>query len=157
MLSALQAGEFIYEQPTTAGIEYSVKHALTQEVAYNSLLIERRKQIHERAAQAIESMFVGHLDDHLTEMAHHYSRTDNVSAAVEYLEQACQQSIQRSASAAAIDSLNSAISMLQKLPESREREQRELRLEMALARALVIKSGVAPEVVQAFTRARELV
>jgi predicted ATPase len=43
MLSDLQASEFIYEQPTAAGVEYAFKHALTQEVAYNSLLIERRK------------------------------------------------------------------------------------------------------------------
>jgi class 3 adenylate cyclase len=52
MLSELQAGEFIYEQPAASSVDYVFKHALTQEVAYNSLLIERRKQLHERAAQA---------------------------------------------------------------------------------------------------------
>jgi len=57
MLAILQAGEFIYEQPVVSGIEYMFKHALTQEVAYNSLLIERRRQLHERTAQAIESTF----------------------------------------------------------------------------------------------------
>jgi predicted ATPase len=41
-LSRLQAGEFIYEQPATGDLEYIFKHALTQEVAYNALLIERR-------------------------------------------------------------------------------------------------------------------
>ena len=46
--------------------EYIFKHALTQEVAYNSLLIERRKQLHERAGQALESMFAEQLDDHLS-------------------------------------------------------------------------------------------
>ena len=49
MLSDLQLAEFIYEQPATGDIEYIFKHALTQEVAYNSLLIERRKLLHERA------------------------------------------------------------------------------------------------------------
>jgi predicted ATPase len=43
MLAALQAGEFIYEAPAPAGIEYTFKHVLTQEVAYNSILVERRK------------------------------------------------------------------------------------------------------------------
>jgi predicted ATPase len=67
MLGELRAAEFIYEQAAAGGAEYVFKHALTQEVAYNSLLIERRKQLHERAGQAIESMFAGQLDDHLTQ------------------------------------------------------------------------------------------
>ena len=66
MLADLQAGEFIYEQPAAADVEYVFKHALTQEVAYNSLLIERRKQLHERAGQALESIFAEQLDDHLS-------------------------------------------------------------------------------------------
>jgi predicted ATPase len=49
MLSDLQLAEFIYEQPATGDIEYIFKHALTQEVALNSVLSERRKQLHERA------------------------------------------------------------------------------------------------------------
>src|SRR4029450_4896809 len=47
LLSHLQTGEFIYEQPAFPDIEYTFKHALTQEVAYNSLLSERRKTVHE--------------------------------------------------------------------------------------------------------------
>jgi len=50
MLSELQLGEFIYEQPAIPDIEYQFKHALTQEVAYNSVLSERRRVSHERAA-----------------------------------------------------------------------------------------------------------
>ena len=55
LLARLQAAEFIYEQPAFPEVEYIFKHALTQEVAYNSLLQERRKVLHERTAQAIES------------------------------------------------------------------------------------------------------
>src|SRR5262249_45907914 len=54
MLSHLQLGEFIYEQPAVGDTEYIFKHALTLEVAYNSVLIERRKVLHERVAAAIE-------------------------------------------------------------------------------------------------------
>ena len=57
LLSRLQAGEFVYEQPAFPEVEYIFKHALTQEVAYNSLLIERRKELHERVAQAIEEVY----------------------------------------------------------------------------------------------------
>jgi class 3 adenylate cyclase len=155
MLAALQAGEFIYEAPTAAGIEYTFKHALTQEVAYNSLLIEKRKQLHERTAQAIESAFAGHLNDHLTGLAYHYSRTDNASKAAEYLGQVGQQAIQRSAHAEAISNLDSAISLVHRLPDSRERAQRLVRLELTRARALAIV-GQTSDVEQAFLRAREI-
>ena len=72
-MAELRAAEFIYEYPAPADTEYIFKHALTQEVAYNSLLIERRKLLHERAGQALESMFSAQLDDHLNELARHYS------------------------------------------------------------------------------------
>ena len=88
MLSDLRAAEFIYEQPALTGAEYIFKHALTQEVAYGSLLIEHRKLLHERVGQALESMFAERLDDHLVELARHYSRSDNVIKAVEYLGRA---------------------------------------------------------------------
>ncbi len=84
MLSELQLGEFIYEQPAFPDIEYTFKHALIQEVAYNSVLTERRRLLHERAAQAIEALFADRLDDYLIKLAHHYDRSGNVSKAAEY-------------------------------------------------------------------------
>src|SRR5712692_8644768 len=65
MLDDLQLGEFIYEQPAVGDTEYVFKHALTQEVAYNSVLIERRKQLHERIGGALETLYASSLDDHL--------------------------------------------------------------------------------------------
>jgi Cdc6-like AAA superfamily ATPase len=53
--------------------------------------------LHERAGVALESMFAGQLDDHLEELARHYSRTDNVRKAIEYLRRAGEQAIQRTA------------------------------------------------------------
>ena len=70
-LAKLQLGEFIYEKPAFPESEYTFKHALTQEVAYNSVLFERRREIHGRAA-AIEELFAEKLDDHLAALAHHY-------------------------------------------------------------------------------------
>src|SRR4030095_12630901 len=57
LLASLQRKEFLYEQPAFPEVEYSFKHALTQEVAYNSVLVERRKVLHEQTAQAIESLY----------------------------------------------------------------------------------------------------
>jgi predicted ATPase len=156
-LSALQAGEFIYERPAVGDIEYTFKHALTQEVAYNSLLIERRKLWHERAAVATESLYAERLDDHLGDLAHHYLRSDNVSKAVEYLGRAGQQAMQRSAYADAISSLSAAIDLLQRLPDSPERVQQELLFQLAVGPALMaVKGYAAPETERAYTRAREL-
>jgi tetratricopeptide (TPR) repeat protein len=157
MLAKLRASEFIYEQPSASGTEYMFKHALTQEVAYNSLLIERRKQLHELAGQALESMFGDQLDDHLTQLAHHFSHSDNFDKAVEYLGRAGQQALQRSAHADAVGNLTSAIDLLQRLPEGPNRVQRELLLQLALGPALIaIKGWTAREVEEAYTRSREL-
>jgi class 3 adenylate cyclase/predicted ATPase len=157
MLSTLQTGEFIYEQPAASALEYTFKHALTQEVAYNSLLFERRKVLHERAGVAMESLYAERVDDHLSELAHHYSRTDNVSKAVDYLERAGQQAMQRSAHADAIKSFSTAIDLIQKLPDPIDRIRRELPLQLVLGPALMVKSNWAsPEVERAYTRAREL-
>jgi predicted ATPase len=157
MLAELCAAEFVYEQPALGDTEYVFKHALTQEVAYNSLLIERRKLLHERAGHALESMFTEQLDDHLGQLAHHYRYSDNIDKAVEYLGRAGQQAMQRSAHADAISNLTAAIDLLQKLPDSPERIQRELLLQLALGPALIAPVGwAAPEVERSYTRAREL-
>jgi predicted ATPase len=157
MLARLQAGEFIYEQPALPEVEYIFKHALTQEVAYNSLLTERRKLLHERAGQALESMFAEQLDDHLGQLAHHYSRSDNIAKAVEYLGRAGQQAMQRSAHADAVDSLMAAIDLLQRLPDGPERIQRELLLQLALGPALFpVKAGRAGDGARVHSRAGAL-
>jgi predicted ATPase len=157
MLAALQMAEFIYEQPATGDIEYTFKHALTQEVAYNALLVDRRKLLHEHAGQALEAMFAGQLEDHLDELAHHYSRSDNVGKAVEYLGRAGQQAAQRSAYADAINRLTAALNLLQRLPDGPEHIQRELLLQLAVGPALnAVKGFAASETERAYTRAREL-
>ena len=157
MLADLRAAEFIYEQPALTDAEYIFKHALTQEVAYNSLLIGRRKLLHERAGHALESMFAEQLDDHVGELAHHYSHSDNVAKAVEYLGRAGRQALQRSAHTAAIGNITKAIDLLPRLPDGPERIQRELQLQLVLGPALsAIKGWSAPEVERAYFRAQEL-
>ena len=94
LLSHLQAGEFIYQQPAFPDVEYTFKHALTQEVAHNSVLIERRRVLHQRTAQAIEEVYRYQLEDHYSELAHHYSHSGNTQKAVEYLQMAGQQAVQ---------------------------------------------------------------
>jgi len=136
MLNELQLGEFIYEQPAVGDTEYIFKHALTQEVAYNSVLIERRKQMHERIGLAIKSLYADSLEDHLSELAHHFSRSGDTDKAVEFLSLAGRQSVERYAYAEALTQLNEGLRLVEKLPESPSRDIREL----ALAKALVVAS-----------------
>ena len=95
MLDDLQLGEFIYEQPAVGDIEYIFKHALTQEVSYNSVLMERRRLLHERIGAALESLYTNSIDDHLDELAHHYGRSGNSAKALDYLESAGLRAVRR--------------------------------------------------------------
>jgi class 3 adenylate cyclase/predicted ATPase len=157
MLKELQLGEFIYEQPAVGDTEYVFKHALTQEVAYNSVLIERRKQLHERIGAAIEALYANSIEDHLDELAHHYSRSGNVPKALEYHERVGRQALQRSAYTDAMRALTAAIELLMRMPESPERDRRELGLQTTLGPVLMITKGwAAPETERVYLRAQEL-
>jgi predicted ATPase len=156
-LAHLQAAEFLYETRLFPELEYTFKHALTQEVAYNAVLLERRRGLHERAAQAIEGLFAERLPEHYNALAHHYSRSGNTVKAVDYLHRAGQQAVERSAYAEAVSHLTAALDLLTTLPESRERSQQELAVQMTLGMALrVTRGGGAPEVERLYIRAREL-
>jgi predicted ATPase len=156
-LSQLQVGEFIFEQPAFPEPEYLFKHALAQEVAYHSLLGERRKALHERTGQAIEELYRGALDEHYSELAHHYGRTDNTLKAVEYLHLAGEQAVQRSAYGEGIGQLAKAADLMSTLPETRERDERDLLLQLTLGKALSVTQGFAPpEAAKAYARARHL-
>ncbi len=134
-----------------------LKHALTQEVAYNSVLIERRKVLHERTAQVIEALYSTNLDEHYSELAHHYSHSKNMEKAIDYLHKAGQQAVQRSANVEAITHLTTALELLAMLPDTRERAQQEVTLRLTLgAPLLAIRGFDSPEVKTTYTRAREL-
>ncbi|HKN08170.1 MAG TPA: AAA family ATPase, partial [Pseudomonadota bacterium] len=157
MLKGLQTGEFIYEQPALGETEYTFKHALTQEVAYNSVLMERRRLLHERAGEAIEALFKDRIDDHLAELAHHYSRTANARKAVEYLFRAGSQSAERLAYSEAVTRLSNAVDLLKHLPDDAERARQELSVQSLLGSSLSnVKGWAAAELEPAYARAREL-
>ncbi|MBC8391663.1 MAG: hypothetical protein H8E17_03720 [Deltaproteobacteria bacterium] len=84
-LSNLVGLEILYEKALFPELEYIFKHALTQEVAYESLLKQRRQEIHERIAQAIEELYPDRLEEHYELLAHHYERSCNAFKAVDYL------------------------------------------------------------------------
>jgi predicted ATPase len=156
-LTKLAEVELIYPRGIAPQATYTFKHALIQDAAYNSLLIGRRKQLHECTGQALESMFAEQMDDHLSELAHHYSLSDSINKAIEYFRKAGQQALQRYAHAEAISSLSAGIDLLHKLPDGPERIQRELPLQLALGQAFIVQKGwAAQEVERAFNRALQI-
>ena len=157
MLDGLQLGEFIYEQPAVGDVEYTFKHALTQEVAYNSILSDRRKRLHERTGAAIETLYAASLDDHVSELAHHYSRSGNADKAAEYLHRAGLQAFARSAYQEALGQLSAAIEFLGRLPESLQRDDREAALQLARTSAMRVVGGIGAEGIdRALSRTVEL-
>src|SRR5262249_4968739 len=157
MLGDLQLGEFLYEQPAVGDTQYIFKHALTQEVSHNSVLLERRRQLHERIGGAIETVFAENLEDHLAELAHHYSRSANRAKALEFLHRAGEQAIRRASYSEAESYFGAALEMAPAAPDSPERDAREMRLLGSFAEALTLTNGwAAPELLKMNSRARAL-
>ena len=124
----LQGLEFIYEKSLFPELEYIFKHALTQEVAYNSLLQKRRQEIHEKIGQAIESLYAERLEEFYEALAFHYARSDNKVKAVEYLDLASQKAIELCAMEEAIAYFDEAMKLLDELPDDAVNQRRRISL-----------------------------
>src|SRR6185503_12328256 len=93
-LRELKSLELIYEQSLFPELAYLFKHALTQDVAYNSLLIQRRKSLHRLVAVAIEELYAERLPEYYEMLAHHYERGEVWEKALHYLVKAGQKAQQ---------------------------------------------------------------
>jgi class 3 adenylate cyclase/tetratricopeptide (TPR) repeat protein len=157
MLSELQLDEFIYEQPAVGDVEYTFKHALTHDVAYNSVLNERRRILHGRVGAALESIYPENLDDHLAELTHHYARSGNPGKGVEYCLRAVRQCNDRGSYAEGVVQFETGLELLHKLPDDDGRAEKELDLRNAAVEALMaIKGFNSSEAEQSSARAIEL-
>src|SRR6516165_9645250 len=139
MLTDLQLGEFIYEQPSLGGTEYTFKHALTQGVTYNSLLAERRRALHERTARAIETLYLHQLEDRCSSLFRHYSLAHQPVKALRYAHMTAEQALNRGAYSEAASTVENGLKLVNELAEDRERLGAELTLrsiESAVARVL---------------------
>jgi class 3 adenylate cyclase/tetratricopeptide (TPR) repeat protein len=105
--------EILYEKALYPELEYIFKHTLTQEVAYDSLLKQRRREIHGRIAQAIEELYADRLEDHYESLAHHYEESGKAAKAVDYLVLAGEKSNRIGAAQAALEFLKKALEVSQ--------------------------------------------
>jgi tetratricopeptide (TPR) repeat protein len=127
-LEELKRLEFVYERNAAAPGSHSFKHALTQEVAYASLLERHRRELHRRAGRSLEKLHAGQLDEQYELLAHHYAKSDDREKAADYLILANRKAAARNAMQEAIDYFYEALRVLEALPDSDENRRRRLRL-----------------------------
>ena len=104
----LKSIELIYERSLYPELAYMFKHALTQDVAYNSLLVKRRKELHGTIGRAIEELYADRITEHYEVLAHHFGRGENWNLARTYFVKAAGKAAQSFANREAIALLDQA-------------------------------------------------
>jgi class 3 adenylate cyclase/tetratricopeptide (TPR) repeat protein len=113
-LTNLVGLEVLYEKALYPELEYIFKHALTQEVAYESLLKQRRREIHGRIAGTIEELYANRLEQHYELLAHHWELSESPERAIEYLVLAGEKSNRAMAASSAVSFFSKALELLEK-------------------------------------------
>jgi predicted ATPase len=153
----LVEAELLYQRGLPPQATYVFKHALIRDSAYESLLKSTRQQYHLRIAQALEERFPDLVDTQPELLAQHYTEAGLLTPAIAYWQQAGQQAVERSANVEAISHFTQGLEVLKSLPDTPERAQRELTLQIALGVPLLATEGWgAPRMGQAYARARAL-
>jgi predicted ATPase len=156
-LGRLVEAEIVYQRGVPPQSTYVFKHALIQDAAYESLLKSTRQQYHQRIAQVLEAQFPETAEAQPELLAHHYTTAGLGGQALPYWHQAGQRAAQRSAYVEAVRHFHQGLAVLALLPETPERRQYELALQIGLGPALMVAQGLgAPEVRHTYDRARAL-
>ena len=127
-LFTLQDLEFIYEKRVFPELEYIFKHALTQEVAYNSLLIKKRKETHDHVGQAIEQIYTDRLEEFYEMLAHHYTLSENSRKAYHYLKLSGDKAARNFSNYEAIEIYKDAIKALNTQPQSEDLRKEKIKI-----------------------------
>lgn len=139
-LSELQKLELIYEKNLFPETEYTFKHALTQDVAYNSLLIRSRREIHQKVGKAIEQLYPQRQEEFYETLAHHYSKAEDPEKAYRYMKLSGDKSFRNYSTLESFRHYEEALSALGKLPDTAENKRK--RIEIALlAREPILALG----------------
>ncbi len=135
-LARLHAAEFLYEASLFPDLEYTFKHALTHEVAYGSLLQERRRALHTRIVDAIRALYADRQAEQVERLAHHALRGEVWPAAWSYLRQAASRAAARSTHREAVAYFEQALDVANYLPPDREIVEQAIDLRFALCNSL---------------------
>jgi tetratricopeptide (TPR) repeat protein len=141
----------------TVAARYGFLHALYQDVVYHRLTIRRQQRLHRQIGEREEAAYGDRGKEIAAELAVHFERGRDYRKAVQYLQQAGENAVRRSANQEAISLLTKGLELLKFLPDTPERAQQELMLRIALGVPLVLTKGhAAAEVERDTTRARAL-
>jgi hypothetical protein len=153
----VEAG-LVFQRGVPPMAEYLFKHALVQDTAYSTLLRGPRQALHRRIAEALEQRFPDFIETRPEILAHHYGEAAIDDQAITYWHLAGKLSAAKSAVREAVAQLRRGLSLLDGLPETRERKRLELDIHITLTQALMAGKGYAdPEVFAALERANRLV
>ena len=156
-LGRLVAAEIVSQRGVPPQATYTFKHALMQDAAYASLLKSTRQHYHQRIAHVLEAQFPEMAEAQPELLAHHYTEANLTKQGVHYWYTAGQRASERSAHVEAIAHLRQGLALLQTLPETPQRLQREVDMHIALGASLRVTKGfAAPEVGAIYTSARQL-
>jgi class 3 adenylate cyclase/predicted ATPase len=156
-LSMLKDSELVYERGIYPGSTYIFKHVLTQEVANGSLLSKNKKELHARIGQAFEEIHLDRIEEFYEMLAHHYSKSDDIEKALEYLFKAGEKAKRNYANETAIAHFAKGLELLKGFPETHDRAKQELDFRVALGVPLIaIKGNAAQEVETTYACARKL-
>jgi predicted ATPase/class 3 adenylate cyclase len=156
-LDRLASAELIFVHGTPPAASYIFKHALVQDTAYETMLKSKRQQLHGRIAKALEDGFPEVADTQPEILAHHYTEAALAEIAVTWWRRAGDLAIRRSADTEAVRHFSRAIELLQREPESRERDESELAMRIKLSGPLIATRGyVTPELAENYANAWQL-
>ncbi|MBI3800343.1 MAG: AAA family ATPase [Deltaproteobacteria bacterium] len=156
-LTKLVDAEVLYQRGLPPQAHYLFKHALIQDAAYQSLLKSTRKQYHQQIARVLEEQFAETAATQPELLAHHYTEAGLMAQAIPCWHKAGQRATYRSANVEAFNHLTKELDLLNILPDTPERTQQELMLQIALGAPLIaIRGWSAPEVGKTYARALEL-
>src|SRR5262245_53312626 len=142
-LTKLVEAEVLYQRGLPPQACYLFKHALLQDVAYQSLLKSTRQRYHQQIAQVLEEQFAELTETQPELLAHHYTEAGLIKPAIPYWQQAGERASQRSAYVEAANHLMKGLEVLKALPNTPERIRQELTLQLALSDALLPVNGYA--------------
>ena len=135
-MAHLQTAEFLYETRLFPEQEHAFRHALTHEVAYSSLLLERRRVLHARIVEALEVFAGDRVAEQVERLAHHALRGEVWTKALAYCRQAGEKAMARSAYREAVAAFEQALGTVQHLPDSHDTFGQAIDLRLALRSAL---------------------
>jgi len=132
-LSVLRDSELLYERGIFPQATYIFRHSLTQEVAYDSLLLKRKQEIHERIGQSIEELYQDKLEEfYEVVLAYHYSKSENHEKAYHYLKLSGDKATQRYSPWEAFRFCKAALDSLNAMPDNEQGKKKNIEVRLSM-------------------------